>query len=485
MIIILLIGTRFIYFSSEIDGPHVWRQSDTAQYIESFTNEGINLLKPSVNWMGGHKTLLLEFPLPEAMIAVLFKLFGNYLWIARLFFLSFFSLSAVYLHKILKLIFKDSVPEFATIIYCSLPLSLFYSRAIHIDFFAIAFAHAMLYYYLKALLEERKKYWLLGTLMAVIAFLIKAPYAFYLALPLFYIAVVNKKIGYLLKNTWWAFFPVVAVLLWNNYSKTTNALAPDLDFIPNYNKFTDMWYWYFGAWQQRILPELWLKIAERLLSEVVGYVGLILLLIGLIISKKNQPFYFALFWLFGTIIYLLIFYNLNVIHNYYQIPFLVPVALFIAIGINKLSKTKWFYNKYVLFLTGILIFGVLFESFLYADQHYYEIKYDQIEIGRIIREHSKPDDLVIMSYGGLSPQFPNILYQAKRYGWSIPIRDANARLYYRLHDEEGADKLAIIRPDDLSGEIFHFYQAAENKQVIELKEYNLKVFLADLEFEKP
>ena len=139
LLVFLLITTRLFHFPSEIDGPHTWRQAETAQYIYSYVNEGINILKPSVCWMGGHKTLLLEFPLPEAAIAVLYNIFGNHLWIARFFFLCFFSISAYYFYKSLKLIFSDFVPEIATLIYCSLPLSLFYSRAIHIDFFAIAF----------------------------------------------------------------------------------------------------------------------------------------------------------------------------------------------------------------------------------------------------------------------------------------------------------------------------------------------------------
>jgi len=361
---------------------------------------------------------------------------------------------------------------------------LFYSRAIHIDFFAIAFAHAMLYYYLKALFEEKKLYWLFATLMAIVAFLIKAPYAFYLAVPLVYIAVANKKFTYLLKNSWWIIFPVLAIFLWNNYSKTTNAMAPDWGFIPNYNKFTDMWYWYFGNWDQRTLPDLWLKIANRLLEEVAGYVGLLVLLVGLIICKKDKPFYFAFFWLLGSLLYLIIFYNLNAVHNYYQIPFVAPIAVLIGVGTIRVTQAKKL-KKFGVIVSVLIVLMVITESFIYANEHYYEVKYDQIEIGRIIRENSRKEDLVIMSYGGLSPQFPNVLYQAKRYGWSIPIKDASAKLYYQLYEESGASKLAIIQHNNLSGEMAHFFAAAKNKQVIELKEFGLKIFLADLVFEKP
>jgi 4-amino-4-deoxy-L-arabinose transferase-like glycosyltransferase len=484
LLVFILIATRLFHFPSEIDGPHTWRQAETAQYIYSYVNEGINILKPSVCWMGGHKTLLLEFPLPEALIAVLYNIFGNHLWIARLFFLLSFSISAYYFYKSLKLIFNDFVPEIATLIYCSLPLSLFYSRAIHIDFFAIAFAHGMLYYYLKAILHQKKIYWLYGTLMALIAFVTKVPYAFYLAIPIVYIAIQEKKVKYLLKNSWWTLIPVIALFAWNHYSKTTNELAPDWGFIPNYNKFTKMWYWYFGTLFQRTLPELWLNIGSRILNEVSGIIGLAISLIGLLFYKKNKSYYFGLSWLIGTIIYMLIFFNLNVVHNYYQIPFIASISVFIAFGISVISKIKWISTKLTTIVATLLFLFIVGESYLYAEQNYYEIKYDQIDIGLAIKNNSKPEDLVIVTYGGLSPQCPNILYRAKRYGWSIPAQDANAKLYYTLYKEAYATKLVIIQPNELGGELLHFFNALENKKVVELKKHNLKIYLADLVFER-
>lgn len=484
IIVILLLATRLFHFPEEIDNPHTWRQAETAQYIYSYTTEGIDILNPSVCWMGGHKTLLLEFPLPEAAIAVLYNIFGNHLSIARLFFLCFFSLSAFYFYQSLNLIFQSFVPEIATIIFCSLPLSLFYSRAIHIDFFAIAFAHGMLYYYLKAILEEKKVYWFFGTIMALIAFVTKVPYAFYFTIPIIYIAYSHNKIKYLFKNSWWTIFPVITLLLWNHYSKTTNQLAPDWDFIPNYNKFTDMWYWYFGTFYQRTLPDLWLKIGGRILHEVSGYIGLFVSILGLLLYKKGKAYYFSLWFFIGSLCYLVIFYNLNVVHNYYQIPFIAPISIFIAFGIIALSKVKLVPKNLSTSVLIVITCAVVLESYTYAEQNYYEIKYDQIDIGLAINNNSNPDDLVIVTYGGLSPQCPNILYRAKRYGWSIPAQDANAKLYYRLYKEANATKLAIIQPDELGGELFHFYNALENKKVVELKKHNLKVYLADLVFEK-
>src|SRR5690606_21565947 len=159
--------------------------------------------------------------------------------------------------------------------------------------------------------------------------------------------------------------------------KTTNALAPNWDFIPNYNKFTDMGYWYFGSLYQRTLPELWLQISSRILHEVSGIFGLALSVTGLIIYPKNRGYYFGLFWLTGSLIYLNIFYNLNVIHNYYQIPFIAPFSILIALGIYGIySKIKQpSYAKIIALALTMIIIG---ESYLYAENNYYQIPYDQI-----------------------------------------------------------------------------------------------------------
>ena len=76
LLLALLVGMRFMHLSEAIEEPHSWRQCDTAQYIRSFQEEGIDLLRPSVCWMGNHKTVILEFPLPEAVVAIVQQVFG-------------------------------------------------------------------------------------------------------------------------------------------------------------------------------------------------------------------------------------------------------------------------------------------------------------------------------------------------------------------------------------------------------------------------
>ena len=147
---VLWVGPRIPHLTGPIDEPMSWRQCDTAQYAYSFFREEISLLRPPVAWMGSHKTVVLEFPLPELLMAMAYRAFGHHLELARLVTLTFFLASACYLALIVRRLFGSRLAFSCVAIYGVLPLGLFYSRAIHIDFAAVFCAHALVYHSMRA-----------------------------------------------------------------------------------------------------------------------------------------------------------------------------------------------------------------------------------------------------------------------------------------------------------------------------------------------
>lgn len=480
LLLIILASVRFVHLSSEIDLPHSWRQYDTKQYIDSYYFGEADFLAPSVCWMGGHKTLLLEFPLPEYLIAKLYSLFGPDILVARLFFLVFFVISAFFLYKSLKLIFTDSwIPEMATLIYGMMPLSLFYSRAIHIDFFVLAFSTGFLYFMLRALLERRMLWMWIAWALACIGFVTKAPYIFFLTLPILVFAIQQKQFKWLLLRAWIFIVPVVLLYLWTNYTKEVNGRIPDWYYIPNFNRFTHMWYWYFGIWEQRLMASNWLLLGERLLTEIAGYIGVMVLVLGLAIGKKNQAWWWAISLFGGTILYILIFFNLNLMHDYYQLPFTISLSVLIALGIHELfRRIPW--SKVRLAAMAILVLLVGLEGVYYAETTYYERDEDFEKVALEIRKNSSPDDLVIVCFGGLSPQCPLILQPANRFGWSIPIHDMTPELIYRLYKEAGATRLAVVYDGYFSGEFQFFFEAMQEKIGVPLDDKGKALYMCKL-----
>jgi hypothetical protein len=478
LIIMVLVGLRFLHFGPFIDGPHTWRQADTANFIWDFYQNGIDLFNPSVCWMGGHKTLLFEFPLPEAIAAMLYQVFGPDLIWARIVFLLFFIGSIFYLYKLVRLFGNKHLAEITTVIYTMMPLALFYSRAIHIDFSALFFAFGMTYQFAVGIQQESRRELLKGAMLGTFAFLIKAPYAFYFALPLLYVIIRDKKWKFCLKQSWVFLIPVVLFVLWIQYTKHVNSQAPNWSFIPGYRNFTDNSHWYYGNLKQRQNIENWQTIYDRLSNEILGGFGAALFLLGVVTQAWRKQFLFFTIWLLCMPLYVIIFFNLNIIHNYYQIPFLAPVAIFIAMGILFLAQLV---KKQSISIAAILTIAVVQEHWRYAENNYYQVLHDQIEIGNVIKENTKTNDLVIVTYGGLSPQCPNILYRARRNGWQISTHFIDARLTFKLI-EAGATHYAVIARELPQGEFEESLRFFKGGEVAHMKNGN-RIFVFDLRYE--
>lgn len=483
ILLLILALFRMFHISGPVDDPHAWRQLDTKQYIDSYYYDQAPFLKPSVCWMGGHKTLILEFPLPEYLVAELHEIFGPSLIVERLFFLGFFLLAMYFFYKSLELIFDNYVPLLATFIAGLAPLSLFYSRAIHIDFFAIAFSLGMLYFCMYAIRFKDKRSLLLSILFASVAFLTKAPYAFYFAIPIVVFAFQEKQVHWFFKRSIGFLLPVLLLLLWVKYSKITNEKIPDWSFIPNFNRFTEMWYWYFGTMQQRSIGANWITIGDRIFIEILGYSGSLLFLLGAIFCKKNKSYFWSLSLLVGTLIYLLIFFNLNLMHNYYQLPFVLPLAIFCAMGIQwMIGKSKRF-GSFSMAVPLVCLAFFTIESVRYAETNYYVIHEDVTKVADEIAKFTNREDLVIVSYQGLTPQCPLVLQPAGRYGWSIPTNDLTPELIYELYKKAGARKLAVVYYGYFEGEFRYFYEGMIVKKSVRINKDGLNLYLCDLDLD--
>jgi len=461
-LVLALVVVRFFHLGPFIDGPHEWRQCDTANYIWDFYKNGIHLLQPAVCWMGHHKTLILEFPLPEAFVAIFYKLFSPQLVFARLAFLLIYLGSAYFLFRVIQLLYSRSLALLSVIIYLAMPLGIYYSRAIHIDFSAILLALAATYYFLKGAIEKRTLLILSGSLLMTVGLMIKAPYLFYIPIPILFYVITRQK--HALPKLIPAFiFPAFIFYGWQAYVQQVNGNAPNWDFIPGYSKFTNMADWYFGNFTMRSNLYYWDTIMDRLVLEGTGSLGCILLLIGLLFSKADgwSTLYLRI-WLVSCLMYVLIFFNPNIIHNYYQIPFLPVMAVFIALTLYQFHQ--WISKKNLKLSYGILfvlLLGMSVENIIYAESHYYNVKHHFVEAGRIVREETQPDDLILFSTKGADCRTPTLLYRARRKGWSININDLNITLIDSLR-KEGIKYMGLVTDGHL-----------ENKKWLERFKYNI------------
>ena len=471
--IALLLALRLWHFGKAIDAPHDWRQCDTAYYIQDFYQNGIDLLHPAVCWMGGSDTLALEFPLPEAVVALAYGVFGESLPLARFIFLCFFAGALYYFYKTTDLLFDRSLARWAALIYSALPLSIFYSRAIHIDFAAVLPAHAMFYYYLIGVKKRRWEYLMLSSVVAAVAVVIKAPYAFCFLLPMAFFAIREQAFGWAIRAGGFYVFALLCFWLWQRHVNVVNAAAPDWSYILHYRKMTQNAGWYFGTLQQRLSAYHWWVLLQRGVLEVAGVGGIVFFLLGCRGLNRMPNGRFLLLWMLGLAVYVLTFFNLNFVHNYYQIPLLAPMAILCARGLQSAASGKP--GRMYLF------FGLLAAANVaYTEMYYFKVSADHVEIGRLIRENTPDSALVIVTYENLDCRNPKILYRARRRGWSVEETALRPEVIGRLHHEEGAQFWVYAGADLPQSQWYGYLASLPPPRVFDLNSVPKKVYVFDL-----
>jgi hypothetical protein len=427
---LILAGQRFLHLGSFIDEPHSWRQFDTYYYAYDFYKNGIHLLTPSVCWMGSYKTLILEFPIISAIMSCLFDLFRPSVILARLTVLIFYLGSALYLFKFVKHLCNRRMARFTIIVYLMLPVSLYYSRSIQVDFPAMCFSLAMIYYYIVGVSKSNFYYIIIGAAFGIFAFLIKSPFAFYLYLPLLFYAIKTKKTKLLLKSLPILVLPIALFIIWQVYSIKVNAETPDWYFLPGYFKFTNMSEWYFGYINQRLSIGNWEIILGRFVESGTSYIGIVPFIIGLFIKTNYRTGHtFFYYYAAGLIIYLLMFFNLVLIHEYYLIPLLVISSYFITVTLDYLYlKLKQKSNKLSYLVVSFSIFILAVNSIWFTERWYYKIDHIRLNASEYIEKNTNENDLIITSIDGTDPRDPRILAQSLRNGWAVDLKDLRSEI---------------------------------------------------------
>lgn len=438
---------RLPHLFGPLDDPHSWRQADTVHYTWQFVRHGIDLLHPRVNWLGGHGTLIFEFPLPEGIAALFGRAFGYTPAWDRAVALAFTALSAYWFHRFTRDLAGTTVARIATALYLVAPLSQFYSRAPQVDFAAQAFVHGLLWHSWRSLRGGHWGHAAVAAVCGALAAMIKVPYLLPILPPL---ALLSFGAGSLfsLAGTVAAFGVTgVAFLAWRSHVNAVNGAVPDWTWLPGFYKEVNPWWWYVGEWHTRLVPANWLKLAHRAAYEILTPVGVVLALLAPftpIVRRDGEPSptSVALLWLGGTVAYIALFFPLNLIHNYYQVPLIAPLALLVA-----LTVSGWLAHPHVALRVGAgLAFGAVVALALVMPTrlHWYRVDELRETAGAAIARFVPRDDLVIVVDHNSEYSDPRLLIRANREGWPIMKADLTPELQANL-EREGARWVAWVQ----------------------------------------
>jgi hypothetical protein len=448
-LLLILIGgfiVRLYKFNGPVADWHSWRQADTSSVSRNFVSGGFDLLHPTYDDLSNvpsgiydnpHGYRFVEFPIYNAMQAGLFVAFGHLTleeW-GRLVTIFCALLSSVFLYLIVKKRQGLLAGLLAAFFFVFLPFNIYYSRVILPDPLMVTFILGTIYFFdlwLNTSIKNKVsgiKYLLLFGLTLVFAagaFLIK-PFAAFFMLPMLVLAF--EKYGWTLFKKWplWvlAIVSVLPFAAWRIWMQQYPAGIPQSWWLFNSNGIR-----FKGAFFQ------WL-FAKRIGEMILGFWGLVMFGLGLISVQKKNYWFFVSF-LVSSLIYLSVVATGNVQHDYYQIPIIPSLAIFLAIGSAFLiNPTKEIVSRYktIPILTVAVCFMFAFSWFVVRD--FYDIDNPSIiAAGAAVDRLTPKNAKVIANYNGDT----TFLYQTKRSGWASFEKSLPQMI------KMGADYLALVNP---------------------------------------
>ena len=434
---------RLYKFNNPVADWHSWRQADTSAVSRNFIKYGFDVLYPRFDDLSnvpsnyfdnpnGYR--FVEFPIYNVAQAGLFKLFGYFTieqW-GRL--VSIFSslLASFFLYLIVKKHQSTLAGLLAFFFFTLLPYNIYYGRTILPDAMMLTTLLGGIYFF-DLWLEKDKRIriydfrFILSLIFIIVAVLLK-PFTLFFTLPIIYLAISKFGFSFLKKWQFWLFLiiSVLPFILWRIW------MLPYPEGIPRSD-------WLFNAGHIRFKGAFFSWIFEKRISILIlGSWGLPLFILGLLHKIKIKDYLFFLSFLISSLLYIFVIAGGNVQHDYYQIPIIPSLIIFLALGSEYLLKLN---NSFLRKSAGILIF-VICSLFMLAFswlsiRAYYNINNPAIvRAGQAVNSLIPPNAKVIAPYDGDT----SFLYQINRQGWASFEKELPKMI------KMGADFLVIVNP---------------------------------------
>ena len=428
-VIILAIGgyLRVKDFSHDIDGPHVLRQSHVASNIEHFLACGILCVPDTYAKSLQYK--MYDFPLYQHMVTILCSFFSTeVVQTGRAVNIILYGLLYIVLYQLMNH-WQLSRQFIATVLllYTFSPLHIFFSRAIIPDNLAISLAFLSFLCFLKWQTPTRPSSKLMYACMVMtgmLATLIKNPtyLPFVIAIILWFIVqhqwrrLFSKEMllfGALIFGT------VIAFKLFSNYVNSGSFRTPAWDYA-----------WYFSTLSQRMQSLTYTRIIHRFFRELVSPPVFILALLGLfqyVFDKRGSGEKIAMLGLLGgSGVTILLFLNVNSLHNYYQLPYVFLPCFFAGYFIdNFFIQLKKHMKGYRILRTTLALTALMsiFWIFTLHITRFYMLPRTEPRIpmtqALFIQAHTAPNAFILYTVPDGNTNDPSFLYFAKRFGYNI------------------------------------------------------------------
>ncbi len=461
LLVIILGGllVRLYRFNNPIADWHSWRQTDTSAVSIFLIQDNYDVLHPrffdisnipsGINNPQGLR--FVEFPIFNLLQAGSYDLFGVLpieQW-GRLITI-FGSLASIFfLYKLVRKHINQTTGFATAFFFAFLPFSIYYGRTILPDQLMVTATLGGIYFFdlwieksakikdssfANASADKQKSktklkvqsfwFYFMSLLFTASALLLK-PYAIFFLLPVVYLSYRKFGNKMFLKWEMWVFgiLAIAPLAAWRWW------LTQFPEGVPVSN-------WLFNEGNVRFKP-FWLRwiLFERLTKLILGYSGVIFVILGLLWQKKEKDYLFMAPFILGSLLYVFIIARGNLQHDYYQILIIPTICILLGRGVSFILSLK-FYKPVLIGSVVLVTASMLYFSWI-SVKGYFNINNSYIVSAGSQADRLLPKDaLVIAPYDGDT----TLLYYTKRQGWPA-FQNSIEELI-----EMGADYLVLQNP---------------------------------------
>jgi 4-amino-4-deoxy-L-arabinose transferase-like glycosyltransferase len=445
------LAPRLVHLAAPPIGIHSWRQSDTAGVARNYFEGDYKFAFPQIDWgRPGQGYVETEFPIFPFTSALGYGLIGGVQeWIPRLLAVFASLVGLFFLHRLIAEEIDERTAHWAALLFAVLPLNIYYSRTIMPEAWMLASGIAGIYFFARwSRCESGERGELdlvLSWFFITLSCLMKLP-MLHIGLPLLYLAWRRHRLGLFGKASVWLYGVSVlsCVALWYLHAWWIRQ-SYGLSFgIGGSGKWADL------------SPLLTLKFYETVLLEHIAkghltLLGVPLVIAGIFMRRGEYKSGLLLFdvWAIAFCVFLAIAAVGNIQHEYYQMPMIPVVCLYMARALAQ--GPRWTRFGAIVLLAGVMLIGAN------KLRQYWSLEDPtasrQVRLAELVQERTPPDDLVIVANGDASWD-PTLLYLSHRKGWAdhprwMPPEQLASRISHGARWLIGRHG-DLQRPDDLA-----------------------------------
>lgn len=428
--VLMLVGTvvRIPQLGHGLNDGHPFRQTQTAFVAVEYARHGINLSHTPLPIFGPNSDVPFEFPLPQAVAAVLIRMGASPEFAMRLVGLVAFQAGAILLfllvfrwHGRLAMLSALALYEFS-------PFGLAWGASALIDLPAVTLSIGMVVG-LDAWFRNGSRIGLAsGAISGWLAFLVKIT----TPPPWCVLIAVSALAAWLTAHSWRRIatgivaspmLGMVIAVLWTRYADAVKSRHPLTEIMMSKHSTP----WNFGTISQRLDPHAYVAAPLRIATEIAGPLGLglIFAVFGIFAAPTKISRLRSAGWLGTVVVAILVFFNLYYVHSYYLIAVFPAMVAGIGIGIATLARRIRFNTKAAAAAATVF---VVVGSARSNDIAQWAVSPPRDAAADRIDAATLPSDLIVLVGCDWNPQ---TLFFADRRGLMLPYEGSQLAMWKR------------------------------------------------------